>query len=300
MSAFTPRTQTQPDRLAALAIGLRMRVQQRRLCVQPARSIQMSFMDSIGGQLMDSASQALMDSGSFDLGNVAEFATDAAVQVGVAYATAQFGPVGGALASQAASAITNGGGQQSIGDMKPSEFASFLKDALGQLSNAPAGDEKTVGEMSTSEFKDLVHGVIDQLQNSGEEKVGDMKEKDFFDAMKNLVSQIGRDGQKETKKGGSGGKGEAGASGQAGEAGASEAGGGSGASLRDLAEALGKAVSDRVAAAKDKVSALTADSDQGQILEATSEVGAAGFLATSAGGAMQSAIQGTNELARKG
>jgi hypothetical protein len=262
----------------------------------------MSFMDSIGGQLMDSASQALMDSGSFDLGNVAEFAGEAAVQVGVAYATAQFGPVCGALASQAASAVSCGG-QQSIGDMKPSEFASFLKDALGQLSNAPAGDEQTVGEMSTSEFKDLVRGVIDQLQNSGEQSVGEMHQKDFFDALKDVVSQIGRDGQKETKKGSTEGKGEAGAAGQAGgagEAGASEAGGGSGASLRDLAEALGKAVSDRVAAAKEKVSALTADSDQGQILEATSEVGAAGFLATSAGGAMQSAIQGTNELARKG
>jgi flagellar hook-basal body complex protein FliE len=258
----------------------------------------MSFMDSIGGQ---AASQAFMDPGSFDLGNIAEFAGEAAVQVGVAYATAQFGPVGGMVASQAASAIT-GGGQQSIADMKPNDFASFLTDALGQLSNAPAGDEQTVGEMSTSDFKDLLKGVVDQLQSSGEEKVGDMDQKEFMDALKDVVSQIGRDGQKETKKTSS--EGEAGASGEAGEAGAaggaSEAGGSSGASLRDLAEALGKAVSDRVAAAKEKVSALTADSDQGQILEATSEVGAAGFLATSAGGAMQSAIQGTNELARKG
>jgi flagellar hook-basal body complex protein FliE len=262
----------------------------------------MSFMDSIGGQFTDLASQGLMDPGSFDLGNIAEFAGEAAVQVGVAYATAQFGPVGGAVAQSAASALT-GGGQQSIGDMKPSDFASFLTDALGQLSDAAQGQPQTVGEMTTSEFKDLLSGVVDQLQNSGEEKVGDMSQKDFIDALKDVVSQIGRDGQKETKKGGEG-KGEAGASGEAGEAGAaggaSEAGGGSGASLRDLAEALGKAVSDRVAAAKEKVSALTADSDQGQILEATSEVGAAGFLATSAGGAMQSAIQGTNELARKG
>jgi flagellar hook-basal body complex protein FliE len=259
----------------------------------------MSFMDSIGGQ---AASQAFMDPGSFDLGNVAELAGEAAVQVGVAYATAQFGPVGGMVASQAASTLT-GGDQQSIVDMKPGDFASFLTDALGELSNAPAGDEQTVSEMSTSEFGDLLKGVVDQLQNSGEEKVGDMEQKDFFDALKDVVSQIGRDGQKETKKGSSEGKGEAGATGEAGEAGAagaSEAGGGSGASLRDLAEALGKAVSDRVAAAKEKVSALTADSDQGQILEATSEVGAAGFLATSAGGAMQSAIQGANELARKG
>ena len=261
----------------------------------------MSFMDSIGGSLMDSASHALMDSGSFDLGNVADFAAGAAVQVGVAYATAQFGPVGGAIAQQAASAI--GGAQQNIGDMKPSEFASFLKDALGQLCDTAHCEPQTVGEMSTSEFKDLVSGVIDHLQSSGEQKVGDMDQKEFMDALKNLVSQIGRDGQKETRKSGEG-KGEAGAAGEAGEAGAaggaSEAGSSSGASLRDLAEALGKAVSDRVAAAKEKVSALTADSDQGQILEATSEVGAAGFLATSAGGAMQSAIQGTNELARKG
>jgi flagellar hook-basal body complex protein FliE len=260
----------------------------------------MSFMDSIGSQFTDLASQGLTDPSSFDLGNIAEFAAGAAVQVGVTYATAQFGPVGGAFAQQAASAI--GGGQQSIADMKPSDFATFLKDALSQLSDAAQGQPQTVGEMTTSQFKDLVRGVIDQLQNSGEEKVGDMDQKEFMDALKDVVSQIGRDGQKETKKTSS--EGEAGASGEAGEAGAaggaSEAGGSSGASLRDLAEALGKAVSDRVAAAKEKVSALTADSDQGQILEATSEVGAAGFLATSAGGAMQSAIQGTNELARKG
>jgi hypothetical protein len=200
----------------------------------------MSFMDSIGSQ---AASQAFSDPGSFDLGHLGEFATEAAVTVGVAYATAQFGPVGGALASQAAESLT-GGGQSSIGDMEQG---------------------------------------------------------DFFDALKDVVSQIGRESQKETKKSGGEGEGEAGEIGEAAGGAASEIGGGdSGASLRDLAEALGKAVSDRVAAAKEKVSALTADSDQGQILEATSEVGAAGFLATSAGGAMQSAIQGTNELARKG
>jgi hypothetical protein len=261
----------------------------------------MSFMDSIGSQFTDLASQGLTDPSSFDLGNIAEFAAGAAVQVGVTYATAQFGPVGGALAQGAASAI-GGSGQQSIADMKPSDFATFLRDSLSQLSDAAQGQPQTVGEMTTSQFKDLLSGVVDQLQNSGEEKVGDMDQKEFMDALKDVVSQIGRDGQKETKKTSS--EGEAGASGEAGEAGAaggaSEAGGSSGASLRDLAEALGKAVSDRVAAAKEKVSALTADSDQGQILEATSEVGAAGFLATSAGGAMQSAIQGTNELARKG
>jgi hypothetical protein len=31
MSAITPRTQTQPDRMAALAIGLRVQMQQRRV-----------------------------------------------------------------------------------------------------------------------------------------------------------------------------------------------------------------------------------------------------------------------------
>jgi hypothetical protein len=259
----------------------------------------MSFMDSIGSQFTDLASQGLTDPSSFDLGNIAEFAAGAAVQVGVTYATAQFGPVGGALAQGAASAIGgSGGGQQSIADMKPSDFASFLKDALSQLSDAAQSQPQTVGEMTTSQFKDLLSGVVDQLQNSGEEKVGDMDQKEFIDALKDVVSQIGRDGQKETKKTSS--EGEAGASGEAGAAGASEAGGSGGASLRDLAEALGKAVSDRVAAAKELVSGLTSKSDQGKILEATSEVGAAGFLATSAAGAMQSAIQGTTELARKG
>jgi flagellar hook-basal body complex protein FliE len=256
------------------------------------------MFDSIASQV---ASQALMDPGSFDLG---EFATDAGLQVGVAFATATLGPIGGLAAQQAAAALS-GGGEQSVADMKPGEFASFLKDALSQLTDASQGSEQTVGEMTTSEFKDLVKGVIDQLQNSSEATVGDMDQKEFMDALKDVVSQIGRDGQKETKKGSEGkGEGEAGAAGEAGEAGAaggaSEAGSSSGSSLRDLAEALGKAVSDRVAAAKEKVEGLTADSDQGQILEATSEVGAAGFLATSAGGAMQSAIQGANELARKG
>jgi hypothetical protein len=160
------------------------------------------------------------------------------------------------------------------------------------LTAGPLG--KIAGEVVGEAIKQIDFGEI--LGGGDSKTIGEMDQKEFFDAMKDVIGQLARDGQKETRKKGGEDKCEGGA---AGEAGASEAGGG-GSSLRDLAEALGKAVSDRVAAAKEKVSALTADSDQGQILEATSEVGAAGFLATSAGGAMQSAIQGTNELARKG
>jgi hypothetical protein len=139
-----------------------------------------------------------------------------------------------------------------------------------------------------------LEGLFDSLSGGagGAHSAVSGKLDDIKKSVDDLISQIARDGQKETRKKGGGEKGEG--------SGACDVEGGSGSSLRDLAEALGKAVSDRVASAKAQVEGLSADSDQGQILKATAEVGAAGFLATSAAGALQAALQGTNELARKG
>jgi hypothetical protein len=231
----------------------------------------MSFMDSIGAQLSDACSHAQFDAGSFDLGDIGDLVGDVGDLVG---------DVGNLVGD--------------VGDLLVDAAVDVGVTAL-TVAAGPLG--KIAGEVVGEAIKQIDFGDI--LGGGDSKTIGEMDQKEFFDAMKDVIGQLARDGQKETRKKGGEGSGEAGASGEAGGAGASEAGGG-GSSLRDLAEALGKAVSDRVAAAKDKVSALTADSDQGQILEATSEVGAAGFLATSAGGAMQSAIQGTNELARKG
>lgn len=186
--------------------------------------------------------------------------------------------------------------QFDLGSFDLGDVADLVVDATVDVSvtaltlaAGPLG--KIAGEVVGEAIKQIDFG---EFLGGDSKTIGEMDQKEFFDAMKDVIGQLARDGQKETRKKGGEGKGEGGASD---EAGGADSGG---SSLRDLAEALGKAVSDRVAAAKEKVSALTADSDQGQILEATSEVGAAGFLATSAGGAMQSAIQGTNELARKG
>jgi hypothetical protein len=182
--------------------------------------------------------------------------------------------------------------QFNLGSFDLGDVADLVVDATVNVSvtaltlaAGPLG--KIAGEVVGEAIKQIDFG---ELLGGGDSKtIGEMDQKEFFDAMKDVIGQLARDGQKETRK--KGGEGKC-------EAGASEGGGG--ASLRDLAEALGKAVSERVAAAKEQVEALTSKSDQGQILEATAEVGAAGFLATSAAGAMQAAIQGTTELARKG